>query len=748
MKRRSVILILLIVLLPVALLAWLGWRIAWDEQQMTRQRFRGLMEQRLQDVNRQIAAQFDSTERRLQSVTAIDNLDVQRLRDLVRNEPHVTQLFVLSADGTLLYPNPAEALNGTELSFLQQAAGMFTDRDLQTAIAQTEAATRGSDFQSTQPGRPIRGTMPGILNGPVLPQLASADFPVSGLENSPASPDAADPRVLIADGSARFVPGRSALPEPSSAPFNNTPSIPLQTEVSSVQADALAGGGGGAPAGPLPQIAQARSAQARMSANDPSVQVRDQAAEVLADSPAAAELDSMTDARSEPATLSDPANTERESASEFMDARSRETGDALPDTEALSPSGQPGSKDDDKQAQSAVGRPATKTTAPTNGPAAPSYSSGWFVWYWDRGMNLIYWQRRPSGKIVGAALERARWIADVLAVLPDSSSDRTSSESFRVVGSSNDVVYEWGAMTQEDTAAFCEIPLVAPLGSWRMQCFVAAGQLPAGFGSSLFAILSAVVAVALTLSGLAWMLYRDYARDMREAGQQVSFVNQVSHELKTPLTNIRMYADLLERDLEQVPDDQAHKPRKRLDVITTEAQRLSRLIGNVLTFARQQRKTLQVHPVSLDPGSLLKQIVDRFSPSLTERGLRVELDVSDCATLLLDPDLVEQIVGNLISNVEKYAAAGGTLKISGRCMNGQAVIDVIDAGPGIPREHREEVFRPFARVSSDLRASTGTGIGLSIARDLARLHGGDVKLLDSDRGCWFQVHLVSREATG
>jgi signal transduction histidine kinase len=363
-------------------------------------------------------------------------------------------------------------------------------------------------------------------------------------------------------------------------------------------------------------------------------------------------------------------------------------------------------------------------------------------------MNLIYWQRRPSGKIVGAALERARWIADVLAVLPDSSSDRTSSESFRVVGSSNDVVYEWGAMTQEDTAAFCEIPLVAPLGSWRMQCFVAAGQLPAGFGSSLFAILSAVVAVALTLSGLAWMLYRDYARDMREAGQQVSFVNQVSHELKTPLTNIRMYADLLERDLEQVPDDQAHKPRKRLDVITTEAQRLSRLIGNVLTFARQQRKTLQVHPVSLDPGSLLKQIVDRFSPSLTERGLRVELDVSDCATLLLDPDLVEQIVGNLISNVEKYAAAGGTLKISGRCMNGQAVIDVIDAGPGIPREHREEVFRPFARVSSDLRASTGTGIGLSIARDLARLHGGDVKLLDSDRGCWFQVHLVSREATG
>jgi signal transduction histidine kinase len=281
-----------------------------------------------------------------------------------------------------------------------------------------------------------------------------------------------------------------------------------------------------------------------------------------------------------------------------------------------------------------------------------------------------------------------------------------------------------------------------------MQCFVAAGQLPAGFGSSLFAILSAVVAVALTLSGLAWMLYRDYARDMREAGQQVSFVNQVSHELKTPLTNIRMYADLLERDLEQVPDDQADTPRKRLDVITTEAQRLSRLIGNVLTFARQQRKTLQVHPVSLDPGSLLKQIVDRFSPSLTERGLRVELDVSDCATLLLDPDLVEQIVGNLISNVEKYAAAGGTLKISGRCMNGQAVIDVIDAGPGIPREHREEVFRPFARVSSDLRASTGTGIGLSIARDLARLHGGDVKLLDSDRGCWFQVHLASCEAAG
>ena len=107
---------------------------------------------------------------------------------------------------------------------------------------------------------------------------------------------------------------------------------------------------------------------------------------------------------------------------------------------------------------------------------------------------------------------------------------------------------------------------------------------------------------------------------------------------------------------------------------------------------------------------------------------------------------MEQILGNLISNVEKYAAGGKLLRIRTTCSDSCVTIDVMDAGPGIPVQYRSSVFEPFERLHNDLRASSGTGIGLSIARDLARLHGGDLTLQASDNGCWFQCRLASISA--
>ena len=143
MKRRSLILMILIVLLPVSLLTWLGVRMARDEQSVTQQRFRSVMQQRLDDVNRQVALRFEESQRRLHQITSVDDFDLSVLREVVRSEPQVTQLFVLSPDGRLMYPNPAGVLNGSELTFLNQAARMFTQWDLQNAIARTEAGAGG-----------------------------------------------------------------------------------------------------------------------------------------------------------------------------------------------------------------------------------------------------------------------------------------------------------------------------------------------------------------------------------------------------------------------------------------------------------------------------------------------------------------------------------------------------------------------------------------------------------------------------
>ena len=147
-----------------------------------------------------------------------------------------------------------------------------------------------------------------------------------------------------------------------------------------------------------------------------------------------------------------------------------------------------------------------------------------------------------------------------------------------------------------------------------------------------------------------------------------------------------------------------------------------------------------------DRAQVIEQIVDRFRPSLEEKGIAIDVTSTGQEAMSLDTDILEQIVGNLISNVEKYAASGRQLGIDSCAADGELTINVRDAGPGIKASNRELVFEPFRRECNDVSSATGTGIGLSIARELTRLHGGDLVLKESQKGCWFQATLKSRES--
>ncbi len=601
MKKRPIILIALIIILPLAALTWAAVRLAENEQVVVQQRYRGLMEDRLQDINANVSVVFDDIERSLQSVTAIDTFEPTVLRSVNRAEPRLLQLFVLTPEGQLAYPNPLEELNASERAFLIQAAQMFTGQDLKDAVARTEQQALGTKDKT--------GT------GVTVPNSNQATS-----------------RQSVSRGSRN-------------------------------------------PSRRLPQFQRGAEPQA----------------------PAAGNASLETDV----------AQQVELSQELFQDVYGTNTIQNFEKFEA---------------------------------------TSGWFVWYWDRGLNLIYWQRRPSGHVVGCALERARWMADLIAQLPetvsgDSDQGRSVATRVRLVNSSAASVYQWGKFEPPtDSRPLCEVPLASPLASWRLQCFVPIAEMTAGTGHSAYiGLFAGLAAVGLASLLIAFLFVKEYSRDMQEASQQVSFVNQVSHELKTPLTNIRMYAELLDRDLGAIDDTDAEKPRERLDVILSEGQRLSRLISNVLTFARQKRKTLQLQPHDEAPGKLIHQIVDRFRPAFVEQNIDIQLDCDDETRLMIDADFLEQILGNLISNVEKYAASGGLLSIHSSIANNLLTIDVRDAGEGISEANRGDVFQPFARVSNDVSYAAGTGIGLSIARELAQLHGGDVQLLDASDGCWFQA---------
>jgi len=366
--------------------------------------------------------------------------------------------------------------------------------------------------------------------------------------------------------------------------------------------------------------------------------------------------------------------------------------------------------------------------------------SGWFTWYGGRGLNIIYWQRNASGQTIGLEVDRVRLLAEVIGILPDTSGEAADASQgrIRLQDERGTTLYQWGPYEPEEgQAPAAALALPQPFSSWKIACLVPASALQAG-PSLRIQLAAGLVAAGCALIALVIYLAREYSREMREAGQRLSFVNQVSHELKTPLTNIRMYAELLEDSLQ----DEGEEQRRKLGVIVSESRRLSRLIENVLAFSKDRQKRLTLRRRQACADDVIRSAIEQFRPGMEAKGIEIQFDGEAALPFEFDPDSLEQILGNLFSNVEKYAGAGKLLRVDSRQQDGWTTIRVSDRGPGIPRGQTEKVFSPFHRLSDRLTEGVaGTGIGLTIARSLARLHGGDLTLLPAEQGASFELRL-------
>jgi len=373
--------------------------------------------------------------------------------------------------------------------------------------------------------------------------------------------------------------------------------------------------------------------------------------------------------------------------------------------------------------------------------------SGWYNWHWNAELHHIFWLRDAQGRLIGLELSPVALLADLIARLPATNplEATQANTSTRLVNGNGQIVYEWGSYRPGAHAKSLAMrPLSHPLGTWKLEFF--GPTLAAASAVNLWGVAAALLGLTAALAGLAWYLYREHSREVRLARQRVNFVNQVSHELKTPLTNIRLYAELLEDELDLTaddsPTDSPGKAQKYLGIITAESQRLSRLIANVLRFAQFQKAqfTLALQPGRVD--DVVQRCRQAFQPALAAKSITVQLQAHADGLVMLDAQALEQILNNLLSNAEKYAASGAAVHIETGQANGISTIDVRDFGPGIAKRERERVFEPFYRVSSRLSDGVaGTGMGLDIARQLARQHGGDVTLREVASGACFRVTL-------
>ncbi|MBX7208053.1 MAG: HAMP domain-containing histidine kinase [Verrucomicrobiaceae bacterium] len=244
--------------------------------------------------------------------------------------------------------------------------------------------------------------------------------------------------------------------------------------------------------------------------------------------------------------------------------------------------------------------------------------------------------------------------------------------------------------------------------------------------TALLPVFLAVASGSVLLVALGWLFHRESTRAIREAQERVTFVNQVSHELKTPLTNIQLYAEMAADRAESAGDQTA---LRYLGVVGTETSRLSRLINNVLNLARKQRDKLSIQPKPGVLDEVVQAVVEHWRALLESRGIAIDLAPGAAEPVRFDADAITQILGNLLSNVEKYAAQGKHVRIVTTMDADRVQMRVEDRGPGIAAGKREIVFEAFERLRSDLTEGvSGTGIGLTISRELARLHGGTLEV--------------------
>lgn len=241
-----------------------------------------------------------------------------------------------------------------------------------------------------------------------------------------------------------------------------------------------------------------------------------------------------------------------------------------------------------------------------------------------------------------------------------------------------------------------------------------------------YAALGAAGLAALGL--IAWALAGRAVRPVEESlARQTSFVAAASHELRSPLAVISANAQQLPALAENAP---------YADVIRAEAARMGRLVGDLLLLAGSDARsyTLSRHPVSAE--TLLAGLYARYAPLAAQKGIALcaELPEAPLPDILGDAERLQQLLGILAQNALDYTPQGGTVTLGADTARGRVRLWVRDTGPGIPDADKERVFDRFYRADKSRGEKTHFGLGLSVARELAALHGGTLRVGDAPGG--------------
>ncbi len=357
----------------------------------------------------------------------------------------------------------------------------------------------------------------------------------------------------------------------------------------------------------------------------------------------------------------------------------------------------------------------------------------------DGELHTLLWKRHSllPGYTFWVELNQEEIRSDLAGLFADRSLVGASPEvSLALLGSQGELVTQTQARFEADwSTPFVAAEVGQILPRWEVAAYLLD---PDALSASAKTVLITLSLTIVTLVGAvavgSWLILRSVNYEMQMAARKTDFVSNVSHELKTPLTSIRMFSELLE-GAEEYDTEQT---RKYSGVISKESARLTRLIDRLLDFSRLDRDEMKLREEEVDLAELVRETVDNYRLQIEAEGLEVKLSIVSNDPVLThgDRDALSQVLLNLLTNAEKYAAGGGEVCVSlGTPSDGMVRLLVQDRGPGISKQHQRRIFEKFYRADESISSGIeGSGIGLALCRQIVERHHGQIRYLKRDGG--------------
>jgi signal transduction histidine kinase len=281
-------------------------------------------------------------------------------------------------------------------------------------------------------------------------------------------------------------------------------------------------------------------------------------------------------------------------------------------------------------------------------------------------------------------------------------------------------------------------PYEARRENWQLRTTYGANDIPAVVNASTRPQKALMGVVGVLMSIGVFLVVRAAAREVRVAELKSNFVASVSHDLKTPLALIQLFAETLELGRVKNPD----RAQEYYRIINLEARKLTRLIENILDFSRMEAGLRPYTKQPEDIGVIVDRVVDMMAPQFTQGKFSVTVHRDEpLPAVMADVLAVERAVENLLTNALKYSGESKQIDIAVVTAGQQVQVRISDHGIGIPRQEQRRIFRKFYRVQQELGGGPqGTGLGLAIVEHTMRGHGGSVSV-DSTPGVGSQFTL-------